>query len=122
MSSVIEGKGRNKILTLRYLSDYIKKNGLGPGDRLPSQSAVAEASGLPNRYAPQPAWDELRDRGIISSSRGKGTYLIASFPEMTVDHEIHIEVSTDAVKESIHQDLIIVADILIRINRRLREL
>lgn len=56
------------------ISDYIKKNNLVPGDKLPSERELA-ARFQTSRHSLREALRVLENQGIISSQMGSGTYV-----------------------------------------------
>ncbi len=55
--------------------DYIKKNNLMPGDKLPSENSLSKALGVSSRSIRE-ALKILQARGLVEIKHGKGTYLV----------------------------------------------
>lgn len=56
------------------IEEYIAKNGLGPGDRLPSERAFAEALGT-SRVTLRDALMRMQDEGLIETRHGRGSFV-----------------------------------------------
>jgi GntR family transcriptional regulator len=62
------------VLAKEQLINYIKKNELQIGDRLPSESELSKILGI-SRLTLREAFNALKSDGLINSIQGKGTFL-----------------------------------------------
>lgn len=65
------------------LEGDIRRGQPGPGDRLPTEAALAERFGV-NRHTVRRAVAALQDRGLVTVAQGRGTFV----PERTVEYAI----------------------------------
>ena len=62
------------VSTMQKLINYIKKNGMKAGDRLPSEMELSEILGV-SRLTLREAVNALKHEGIVNSIQGKGTFV-----------------------------------------------
>jgi DNA-binding FadR family transcriptional regulator len=75
---VAEKRGKNPIYleAQARLRDFITEAGLGPGDRLPAEAALAERLGV-NRLSLREATRSLQTLGVIEARHGNGLFVSA---------------------------------------------
>ena len=77
--------GRYASVVLEYMrvaediAGQIARGELRPGDKLPAEQAMAEHYGIAYNTCRR-AMKELRDRGLVESVWGKGTFVIGGAP------------------------------------------
>lgn len=83
---------------IRFIGEYIQKENLQPGDKLPSQGKLIELMGV-SRTALREALKTLEARNVLAIVNGKGTYVKDSSPqdllnqlEFTKEKELLLEV------------------------------
>jgi len=78
-------EGRYAAIVLEYMriaqaiEDQIRTGELRPGDKLPAEQALAADYGVAYSTARR-AMKELRERGLIETIWGKGTFIIGAPP------------------------------------------
>lgn len=70
----------------RYIKQYIRKNRLQQGDRLPSENTLAQQFGV-NRNTVRSALAQLRSQGLIYSEKGRGFFVAAKQTPILFEHD-----------------------------------
>lgn len=83
-------KTRLEIIT--YIKDYIAKNNLNSGDKIPSENALA-AQFHANRNTVRSALMGLRIQGILYSHKGKGFFVAERPDKLTIEQNIELGLS-----------------------------
>lgn len=71
-------------IVINSIKNALVKSELNPGDRLPSETELAEAIGV-SRGSVREAMKILRAYGIVDIRRGDGTYITDTLPGSTLD-------------------------------------
>lgn len=69
------------------VSDYIQKNNLKPGDKLPAERELAASFGT-SRHSVREALRVLENQGVITSQMGSGTYVAKIQEESSIYLEL----------------------------------
>ena len=79
------------ISTKEKFINYIKKNELKVGDRLPSESELSKILGI-SRLTLRETFNALKNDGLINSIQGKGTFLLGDVNNIpnTLNHNLGI--------------------------------
>lgn len=62
--------------------ERIRRGGLRPGDRVPSEMELATEFGV-SRITSKRALEVLREAGLVERSRGRGTFVVQDLPDLT---------------------------------------
>jgi len=89
----------------RVLEFFIEREGLSPGDRLPSEQVVAECFEV-NRATASKAFQELLDQGWLSRRQGFGTFI-----ERPKDHQLDHLINLDKLIQQFRDRNIVTHDV-----------
>lgn len=70
----VDGPGLRYMAVADYIADMAEKGKLRPGSRLPPERELAEDYGV-SYMTVRRAMKELRERGVVVSVHGKGTFI-----------------------------------------------
>jgi GntR family transcriptional regulator len=87
--------------TRQGVLDLIADGSYGPGDRLPSESALAEQFGI-HRLTARRALEELAREGVVVARKGSGTYVAPAPQPLTIS----IPLTRDALGPSLRRQLL----------------
>src|SRR5690606_32067306 len=91
MSNMVPTEQRRSVSEVRdAVLDYLKRSGIGPGERIPTERKLQEILGV-SRNRVRDALAALESQGTVKRLIGNGTYFQAP---PAVDHDSSINVAT----------------------------
>ncbi|MCR8726095.1 FadR/GntR family transcriptional regulator [Frigidibacter sp. ROC022] len=85
---------------MRLLAEFVEREGLGVGDRLPPEIALAREFGL-SRSTVREALRQWESLGIIERNKGAGTWLVSEVSSRSMHIPLTVKIEADSLQRMI---------------------